>query len=82
MTGNAWRWLPVAMAAALIWPATASTPAPMAGPYQALGTSAFGPNNHGSYTWFIDTANKQVVMCLVHNPQAPIECKRTAIPGS
>lgn len=46
-----------------------------------LGTSAFGPNGHGSYAWFVDSRNQQVVMCQVHNPQSAIECKRSPLPA-
>ncbi|MFN4289719.1 MAG: hypothetical protein ACK4E7_02425 [Permianibacter sp.] len=49
--------------------------------YVALGTSAFGPNGHGAYAWFVDVKNQQVVMCLVHNPQSDIECKRSPLPA-
>lgn len=49
--------------------------------YVALGTSAFGNNGHGSYAWFVDVKTKQVVMCLVHNPQSAIECKRAPLPA-
>lgn len=48
--------------------------------YIPLGTSAFGPNGHGAYAWFVDAKNQQVVMCLVHNPQSEIECKRAPLP--
>ena len=49
--------------------------------YVALGTSAFGPNGHGAYAWFVDVKNQQVVMCLVHNPQSDVECKRSPLPA-
>lgn len=48
--------------------------------YVPLGTASFGPNDHGSYAWFIEVKTRQVVMCLVHNPQSPIECKRAPMP--
>ncbi|NQD35510.1 hypothetical protein HPT27_00650 [Permianibacter sp. IMCC34836] len=48
--------------------------------YVPLGTASFGPNDHGSYAWFIEVKTRQVVMCLVHNPQSAIECKRLPIP--
>ena len=49
--------------------------------YVALGTSAFGPNGHGACAWFVDVKNQQVVMCLVHNPQSDVECKRSPLPA-
>lgn len=49
--------------------------------YVPLGTSAFGPNGHGVYAWFVDVKNQQVMMCLVHNPQSDIECKRSPLPA-
>lgn len=73
----------------LVLPATAANPpvaesakaAPASAEYVPLGTASFGPNGHGSYAWFVEVKTKQVVMCLVHNPQAPIECKRTPLPA-
>lgn len=74
----------------LALPATAANPPPTSEPanaattsaeYVPLGTASFGPNGHGSYAWFVEVKTKQVVMCLVHNPQAPIECKRTPLPA-
>lgn len=49
--------------------------------YVPLGSTPFGPNGHGSYTWFVDAERGDVVMCLVHNPQTPIECKRAPMPA-
>ncbi len=50
--------------------------------YVPLGSTPFGPNGHGSYTWFLDAERGEVVMCLVHNPQTPIECKRAPMPAT
>jgi len=61
-------------------PMASPQPALAAADYVPLGTASFGPNGHGSYAWFIEVKTQQVVMCLVHNPQAPIECKRAPLP--
>lgn len=70
---------PVASSPAASAPARAPVTEPA---YVPLGTSPFGPNGHGSYAWFIEVKSKQVVMCLVHNPQSPIECKRAPLPAA
>lgn len=71
--------LPVSAANPPAQPEPAKAPAGTA-EYVPLGTTSFGPNGHGSYMWFIEAKTKQVVVCLVHNPQSPIECKRAPIP--
>lgn len=79
----------IASVAALALPVLAANPPAQPEPakapagaveYVPLGTTSFGPNGHGSYMWFIEAKTKQVVVCLVHNPQSPIECKRAPIP--
>ena len=88
----------VAIAAVMVMPPLQAANPPAKAPernaasgnadYVPLGTSAFGPNGHGAYAWFVDAKNQQVVMCLVHNPQSDIECKRspllavTAVPAT
>ncbi len=79
----------IAALAVLVLPVSAANPPAQPEPakalagaaeYVPLGTTSFGPNGHGSYMWFIEAKTKQVMVCLVHNPQSPIECKRAPIP--